>query len=287
MHQVLIATKPVTAGKNATLIFDDGQGSLHSYALRKGEAISLSVLATEKKFCQGWYDIELHQNFSCGGRAVVDAKFDSCYDCRSRTGFNPGFYNSATISPKQAEYNSRPHTVYAAYFGNGLYKAGIFSDSRGLDRIYEQGAIYYAIAERAKDAYDAHALEERLIGQGLRNSVSKGQKQASYERLSELDDLSSRQAFKDKLATLELPRDLLISTTLDVFFFGDRPTQIITTVKDTNISGNIKGLVGSYLVVENNDRLFGVWLSKLCGYKVEVGQDLKAMDAGPVQHSLF
>lgn len=287
MPRVLIAVKPITENKNATLIFDDGQCVLSSDELQKDQAVTIRIRNSEKRYCQGWYDIETHQNFPCENASIVDAKFGSCYVCRSRTDFNPGFYNSANISPKQAAYNARPHTVYIAYFGNELYKAGILSQSRGLDRIYEQGALYYAIVEQSKDAYDAHALEERLIKQGLRNSVTKSQKQTSYESLCRLDDVLSTRALKNKLASVGLASDLQVNTTIDTFFFGHRPVEPITTVEDSQVSGIMKGIVGNYLVVENHDRLFGIWLSKLLGYETEISEELVRIEAEPTQSSLF
>ncbi|HEY1835719.1 MAG TPA: DUF2797 domain-containing protein [Candidatus Saccharimonadales bacterium] len=260
MPQILIAVKPTTGTKDSTLVFDSGSGELTIYELRKGEPVTISVRNKEKKHCQGWYDIAAHQNYPCEAGNLVDAKFDSCYVCRRKTDFNPGFYNSSTISAKQSAYNAKPHSVYIAYFGNELYKAGIQSDSRGLDRLFEQGALYYSIIERAKNAYEAHELEAKLIAQGLRNSVTKKQKQDSYETLYRLDDAEIEHAFRRKVHELRLTDDLQIHTNLDIFFFDNRPTEPITTIHTETISGKVRGIVGNYLVVENGNRLFGLWL---------------------------
>ncbi len=72
--------------------------------------------------------------------------------------------------------------MYVAYFGNNLAKAGIMSDSRGRERLYEQGAILYAIIGSFPNATVAHNLENRLIQKGLKNSITKKQKSTVFEK---------------------------------------------------------------------------------------------------------
>lgn len=214
----------------------------------------------------------------------IKRSYDACFACRQKTGFNPAFYNTSRISDKQAAYNDMPHTVYIAYFGGGITKAGIMSDSRGRERLYEQGALLYTIVSSCPNAAIAHQLEDRLISRGLKNSVTKKQKAAIYESAVDIKyEMASFRTLLDELGY----DDAEIVSNLDLFFFGAYPQQPIELFGDRLVSGNIVGLVGRYLALENNGRCYGVWLSDMFGYDVEIGEEITLISREPEQTSLF
>lgn len=280
--KIAVAARPITPNTSPCILLEQ-EGRLVERELLKGEDISLDV-KYDTKYCAGWYDIENHVNHPCSAHEVVDLAHDNCFTCRKKTDFNPAFYNTIHISDKQARYNNCPHSVYIAYFGNGIAKAGIMSDSRGMDRIYEQGALLYVIIGSYPNATVAHNLEARLISKGLKNSVTKKQKLLVYESVTDLEE--ERLRFKSILAELGYD-NIEIESNLDMFFFGEYPNQPIRLFGRKHISGKVSGIVGKYLVLENNERYYGFWLSDLFGYKLKIGSDIIPMDREPVQVSLF
>lgn len=280
--QILASIRPIDGQSPAQLILQQAQ-SRDEFDL----PVNLPLTITpdfSTKYCTGWHDIGTHQGHSCPDAAIVDNRHEQCYPCRQRTDFNPAFYNTTDISDKQAAYNNSPHSVYIAYFGGGLAKAGISADSRGLRRLREQGAWLYVIVDSFPDATIAHYHEDQLIKKGLRNSVSRRQK-ANVLR-SAINIQHEAEAFQSLLKSLELPT-LDIVDQLDDYFYGAYPDATITPTTTEPISGTVRGVVGRYLVLENNQRLYGYWLDSLRGYPLAFSSDIMSIEAQPEQVSLF
>jgi hypothetical protein len=257
--------------------------SFENYTLTSG--LPLTIMPDfETRYCVGWHDIATHTKHPCDTQAIVDTKYESCFACRKKTDFNPAFYNTSTLSAKQADYNNAPHSVYVAYFGGGLAKAGITSDSRGLQRIYEQGALLYAVVASCPDATVAHNLEDRLIQSGLKNSVTK--KQKSDALLRPFDVTHEQDRFQKILARLDYA-DADIHANLNHFFYDNYPKEPVVALGDNPISGYVIGVVGRYLILENNSVLYGYWLSKLSGYYASFDNKVQPIDHQPIQASLF
>jgi hypothetical protein len=284
MSDILMTARPLTDVHGAFLLLQDSATTTRTFSLEQGQRITISLDPSAPKRCTGWYDIATHENHVCETSANVDEGYDSCFACRNKTNFNPAFYNASSISSEQEAYNLTPHSVYVAYFGGELAKAGIMADSRGRERIYEQGALWYAYLGSYENATVAHNLEEKLIKKGLRNSVSKRQKDKVLA--SRIDIAAETRRFHDTLAALGI--DTADATcNLDHFFFGSYPGEPVLPIGDNPLSGTVVGIVGRYLVLENNDRLYGMWLSNLFGRTITITDTVVPIDAAPMQTSLF
>ena len=283
MHDgILVSIRPIDGGQPAQLILQHGDAR---HALDLSPQLPLTItLDTTTKYCTGWYDIATHTAHLCNESAIVDTKHEQCYVCRQRTDFNPAFYNTTDISDKQAVYNNSPHSVYIAYFGDDLAKAGISADSRGLRRLREQGALFYAIIDSFPNAQIAHYYEDQLIAAGLRNSVSKRQKAKVLEH--SIDQRQATEQLKGILAALGYA-DRTIVSQLDDYFYGTYPKAGITTITNEPISGTVCGVVGRYLVFANNDYYYGVWLDTLLGYRLTIDDSIVAIISPPTQTFLF
>lgn len=281
MHQIIMTAQPVTARSNAKLLLTAGNAT-ETYELRKGQAVTI-VPDYGAKYCTGWYDIDTHVNHPCDKRALITDKYDSCFACRKRTDFNPAFYNTNAISKKQADYNSQPHTVYVAHFGNGLAKAGIMSDSRGLDRLFEQGALLYAIIQHCPNATVAHNVEQRLIENGLKNSITKSQKQRVLQ--NGYNEPKEHEAFSKLLSEMKL--NISVQTNMPTFLFNQAPPSTIEPIADNPISGKVYGIVGRYLILNNGGYYYGTWLNDLFGLSVSIDNQIIPITHAPVQASLF
>lgn len=283
MEGIVIISRPILGDQPGFLVIETND-KIVKFPLAKDELISFEINDPAAKHCVGWYDITTHENHICESKALVDEKYESCYACRQKTGFNPAFYNTSEISDVQKTYNDSPHSVYISYFGNGLAKAGIMSDSRGLERIYEQGALLYAIVKNCSSANEARKIEEVLIGGGLRNSVTKKQKEVALTEPLNIEKETAK--FEETLKAFELAKDLKIISCLDDYFYSEYIDDHITPSNDL-LSGKIVGQVGRYLVVKNKERYYGYWLPNLSGYAVKISKEVSEIAAEPLQASLF
>lgn len=123
-----------------------------------------SITKLPRRLCTGWFDLATSESHACdlGVELLPDSPDDSCPACREKTGFNPAFYNAAAISPQQRAYNMTPHYVYMAWFSPEHLKVGISSETRGIERLLEQGARCAAVIARFKNAPEARELEAKL-----------------------------------------------------------------------------------------------------------------------------
>ncbi len=284
MFKLATTSRPVMPGEDAYLLLEDGS-SYTNYFFKKDQPFSLVVENPDEKFCIGWYDLEKSQNHHCETSQQVDGRYTDCYICRAKTGFNPAFYNTTEISPAQAQLNKQPHLVYLAYFGEGLIKVGITASRRGHKRLFEQGALFYAIIAEEPNANDARKLEARLVRSGIKESVLRATKSNILQK--KLDLLHEEQMFKKQLSASGYEKQEVINA-MDAYFFGDIPENSINPFPvEKPISGLVRGVVGRYLVLENNDRLYGLWLNDYFGKKVKLGTEISLIERAPEQASLF
>lgn len=163
-HTVVLAGYGFSADGPYLTINDLDEGTV-GYAPVLGRTFSLRRLPRRR--CIGRIDLRTHERSTCplNAELLPDGKEDMCPACIEATGFNPSFYFSSYISPQQREYNQTPHYVYLAYFAPGYVKAGISSETRGIERLLEQGARAARVVGRFTCADDARALEAALCAQ--------------------------------------------------------------------------------------------------------------------------
>jgi hypothetical protein len=136
------------------LINDISKAAQYRFSVRN-RAFTLKQLP--ERYCVGRFDLLTHQKSVCPlqVKLLPSEQDNMCPACREATGFNPSFYYAETISPQQRAYNETPHYVYLAYFSKQHIKAGISSETRGIERLLEQGARAACIVGRFPDAYEA------------------------------------------------------------------------------------------------------------------------------------
>ena len=146
------------------LINDIDEATQHRFPVR-GRTFTLKQLP--QRYCVGRFDLLTHRKSVCplSIELLPTEKDDMCPACREATGFNPSFYYAETISPQQRSYNETPHYVYLAYFSPQHIKAGISSETRGIERLLEQGARAARIVGRFPNADEARGLEAALCSQ--------------------------------------------------------------------------------------------------------------------------
>ena len=160
-HSVILAGYGFSADGPYLTVNDLTEGTVN-YVPILGRTFSLRKLP--RRHCIGRFDLETYEKsvYPLDVELLPDSKEDMCPACIEATGFNPSFYFSSYVSPQQRAYNQTPHYVYLAYFAPGYVKAGISSETRGIERLLEQGARAARVVGRFTCADDARALEAAL-----------------------------------------------------------------------------------------------------------------------------
>lgn len=247
---------------------------------------------TNVKRCIGWYDLATKQCHRCPGDRQIDDKYEQCPECQQKTGFNPAFYNTTDISQQQTELNKQPHILYLAYFSPDVVKVGISYAERKLARLLEQGARNAAILETFPSANIARQYEAKIARlPGLCESVQL-RKKAAILANEHYDSALAEQILRQtiKQITEQLGVDFDNNELLDLsphMFAIESIDNDLTEITEPMIAGYFVGLVGSMLVMQQNDRFIFLPLKKYIGYDMNISRTVEQIDLAPVQASLF
>ena len=137
-HTTVLAGHGFAESGPYLLINDVEQGEQHRFPVL-GKTFSLRRLPTRR--CVGRFDLASYTKEVCplNVELLPDAKDTMCPACQEATGFNPSFYYADFISAQQRAYNLTPHFTYLAYFSPKHVKAGISSETRGIERLLAAG----------------------------------------------------------------------------------------------------------------------------------------------------
>ncbi|MDO4590806.1 MAG: DUF2797 domain-containing protein [Slackia sp.] len=249
-----------------------------------------------QRYCIGPFDLKTYESSACPLMAELPSeetyKDDMCPACREATGFNPAFYNADAVSPQQRAYNMTPHFVYMAYFSPAHLKVGISSETRGIERLLEQGARVAGILKRYENADAARALEAELCAQeGILETMRLGTKN---KLLSEPFDAQAAMA-----CVLQTARDHGIDPECGVldltpYYFGAgaQPpdfVQLPDNAPADACAGRCVGMVGGTLALEQQGAVFAVPVKDWESHAVEItaGEVLVEYDYEPQQMGLW
>lgn len=249
-----------------------------------------------KRYCIGPFDLKTYESSACPLMTELpDAgaySDDMCPACREATGFNPAFYNADAISPQQRAYNLTPHFVYMAYFSPAHLKVGISSETRGIERLLEQGARVAGILKRYPNADEARALEAKLCAQdGILETMRLGTKN---KLLSEPFNVQT--AMDCVLETARAhgvePECGVLDLTPYYFGAGAQVPEMIQTPDGSPAdacAGRCVGMIGGTLALEQQGNVFVVPVKDWESHEVEitVGEVLVEYDYEPQQMGLW
>ena len=265
-----------------------------------GETFSLRRLPRRR--CVGRFDLQTHERSVCplNVELLPDAKDTMCPACVEATGFNPSFYYADFVSAQQRAYNLTPHFAYLAYFSPLHVKAGISSETRGIERLLEQGARAARIVGRFPNADAARELEAALCAQpgvletmraSLKTKLLVEEPYDAAEAARVLDEAAARLGAVDAVAQAgfapEEVRDLS-----SLYFGGPSPDVRDLQVPeghDGECGGRCAGMVGGVLVFEQNGVCYATSVKEWESHEVELlkGEVVCEYDFEPQQFSLF
>ncbi|ACV21261.1 Protein of uncharacterised function (DUF2797) [Slackia heliotrinireducens] len=257
-----------------------------------GRTFSMRLLP--QRYCTGAFDLATFKATACDLAVDLpnDYKDTMCPACRDITGFNPAFYNADNISPQQRAYNLTPHFVYMAYFSPQHFKVGISSETRGIERLLEQGARVAGILKRFPNADAAREMEAYLCSQeGILETMRSGTK---LQLLSEpFNAQEAMRLVKQKCAEFDIDPELGVID-LSPYYFGQGASvpqliQIPDSAPRDVFGGRCVGMVGTTLAMEQNGNVFAVHVKEWESYEVEItaGEVLVEYEYEPQQMGLW
>lgn len=257
---------------------------------------AFSIQRGAKRYCIGPFDLSTYESKACENSVELmpfaQYKDDMCPACREETGFNPAFYNADSISPQQRAYNLTPHFVYMAYFSPQHLKVGISSETRGIERLLEQGARVAGILKRFPNADEARALEAHLCAQeGIYETMRVGTKVRllsdqfnAAEAIECVQEACRAHGIEPECGVHDLTK----------YYFGDveqapEIVQLPADAPDDLVAGRCVGMVGGVLLLEQQGNVFAAPIKEWESYEVEitVGELLVEYDYQPQQMGLF
>lgn len=273
-----------------SLLAPDGKEFVH--LMPRGETLTLDF-DTSRRYCNGWHDLASGNSHPCPDKSTLPEQYEQCRHCQQKTGFNPAFYNASSVSRQQQARNQLPHVLYLAHFAPGVVKVGITWEGRGIKRLLDQGARSCLIVKSYPNADIARQYEAQAAKlPGIAETLQVRQK--SQLLLKPYDPVAGA-------AELLAARERLISEVgvapddnqplyLDPHYLANaqlKPNCLIDISKNDSISGLCAGMVGSFLVTQQDDMQYTLPLGKYVGYNCVLSYSEVANKSEPHQVSLF
>lgn len=244
------------------------------------------------KHCVGWFDYDEMVAKVCPDSAVIEPRYESCLKCHNKTGFNPAFYNAASVSKQQQKINQKPHFLYLAYFSPDVIKVGISQEARGLRRILEQGARQAIKLETFSTALIARQYEAMIVSlpefietvssaRKIKLLKSQFNEEMAEQKLTDSKDLiEARLNLKFKEPKLILTSPKYASKDIDL-------GSAIDMTNSSLVVGRVKSVVGSIIYTEYQSDLLLYELKKLVGYRAVEIKSIPELSLPREQLSFF
>lgn len=257
----------------------------------RGQTVTL-VFNNDQRFCTGWHDLATSLSHPCPSANILPAAYSQCRHCQQKTGFNPAFYHSPTVSPQQQARNAQPHSLYLAHFAPGLIKVGITWSERGLRRLLDQGARSCLMIKKYPNANLARQYEAKIaalpgIAETLKLSVKSKLLTNAYDAALGLHELlAARQRLQNEVGITPDNHEPLH---LDKYYLDKNdftPHQLVI-LTGNKISGRCLGMIGSHLMCEQDGITYALQLGNKIGYELDLSDAEEPNEHQPLQTSLF
>ena len=247
---------------------------------------------TEKKHVKGERSISSFQALMVSTASRVGTGNIAGVATAIATGFNPSFYYADFISAQQRAYNLTPHFTYLAYFSPKHVKAGISSETRGIERLLEQGARAARIVGRFGCADDARELEAALCAQPGILETMRASKKVDLLVNERFDFVEAKAVLDDVVERLGLEGAEPAQDLSPHYFGGPSPDCHDLQVPeghDGECGGRCIGMVGGALVFQQEGTNYVVSVKEWESHEVELLLDevVCTYDFAPQQFSLF
>lgn len=273
------------------------QGSVDGRFGRKkisiGDEISLEVCSDAR--CAGC--IENGNWKPCPKHSTGKSKCEYCRSIEGNfifTAFD-GF-DQSQLQPGDLDKISGEHMVYFALFDSGILKVGVSKKERKTLRQIEQGSHQTLFWAQASDGLVARQIETLARRAGIADKVQARQKRITLQ--PEISEEGGRKQLCEALAkSLEglneavhlkkfiLPDPEFVSWEkvyqTDTLPLIGKPLQSISLSKEESVSGIIRAIKGSFLILETDHELVSLNMKSLSGREC----DLSPKPMGLILHT--
>lgn len=248
---------------------------------------------TDQRFCIGWRDIAIGQQYPCPDSQLINKKYEQCPACQNRTGFNPAFYHATSVSKQQEARNAQPHFLYLAHFGKGIVKVGISHAARGHSRLLEQGSRMAIILETFATAQVARHYEAKIAAlPGIAETIQLRKKidQLAYPydpQAASIELLDTKARIEQSIGQ-QFKSDEALQ--LDAHYFPSEVPRLSEGFDCSSLdmtSGKMIGALGSLFFFHQQDTPLFLPLKKYIGYKLSLSHDETPVTLPARQISLF
>lgn len=246
-------------------------------------------ITTDTRHCTGWHDLATAKSSPCPNNAIIAPSYEQCRECMQKTGFNPAFYNAASVSPQQQARNKQPHILYLAHFAPGVVKVGISWAERGIRRLLEQGARSAVVIGTFPTADDARKAEATIAAQPGFHETLQIRHKIQYLNQPYSDESAANELYVAATKTGDIiGRDVSPKVLHLGGYYASVPIDSpIDLTKQGKISGRCVGMVGGLLLCEQEGQLFLLSLSGFKGNTITITDQVTRNQHDPIQVSLF
>lgn len=215
----------------------------------------INLVFSEEKYCTGYNTGEMH--FKCRNNAINCSQCPTCrYSDISKVYTRLNFSGYEHL---MEEIVNRDYSIYLAYFGGSIVKAGVTKKERVQKRLREQGAILWVELMQFNNANDAYNME-RLLQENfnLKNAVRSKYK---LENLSKVDGNILKKAIDSIKSTDPFQEHLLTNLSINKISYNI-PKEFSLS---QNVNGQFLDSKGDFLFYKNNEGCFAVNMKSNCG----------------------
>ena len=261
---------------------------------------NIEIRKIAEKRCKGYYDLEKKEIVPC--RTYTDmtsSQYCQCRECQTKSGFDLCLGCNGSIcrtnSDAARKFCNEEHYVYLAYFANDKFKVGTAASYRKYERLLEQGALYSIFLAQAPNGRIARQIESSISDLGIASRVNSTYKmnnfvidkeQEEIDRmllkkyeyiLSQIGGTSKkfliRPQYNNFTNISEKVRKSLIEESIQLDLFGGlgepEHKAYEKIAKPEIVFGEIKAVVGSLMLIQNNGIYSVVNMKNLEGWLVD------------------
>lgn len=262
---------------------------------------TINLQRINQKRCKGYYDLEKKQIVPCKTfRDLTETSYSQCAECQSNSGFDLCLRcngdSCQTNSNKAKKFCGERHHVYLAYFANDKLKVGTAASYRKYERLLEQGALYSIFLAKVPNGKLARKIESEISMLGIATRIDYAYKMNNfvidrseeeidrilmdeYEFIFQRINKESKKYFIrpeynsfTKISDRVRQNLFEESGQLNLFCEVNAPEhkQYSKVSKPESIEGDIKAVVGSLMLIENNNKYSVINMKSLEGWMVDI-----------------
>jgi len=249
---------------------------------KKDDKISLEILSEIS--CAGHKTNDTWK--PCPEKAQRKSKCEVCKTIEQKDNFIftmfDGF-NENTITREEKEKLNEPHIIYLALFSEEMIKVGVSKKTRQILRQIEQGSYCTLYIGETPDGITARKIETIIKKKGYADKFLSSQKEdqiflniedeqinqiltQEFQKIKEMfQEYKSLQKFLKETPEFKTWKDIYNTEEIKK---NPHPVQFVSLETGDILSGKIKGIKGSIIIIETPNEQIAINAKQLCGRQI-------------------